>query len=211
MLATVLRSAGVFEYIVNKDRTKFQAMVGESLRIELAFFERAKQGEPIDSSCLSLRAYREVLDALAIGDTVLASAFARYLGTYDLPKKKKLELPFDRCFGYAVRAFVLRDESEIPSRLDTFSKECEKKRTSSFRGYALVLSAILSGSASDLSDGFVELLKGHRRLSRASGLFGMSADADLCMWGLGIANLARTYGLEVTISDPLIPSELILP
>ncbi|MCH8150247.1 MAG: hypothetical protein IH987_20085 [Planctomycetes bacterium] len=41
--------------------------------------------------------------------------------------------------------------------------------------------------------------------------FVSTADEDLCMWGLDLANLARSYGLEVKISDPLIPSELIMP
>ncbi len=36
-------------------------------------------------------------------------------------------------------------------------------------------------------------------------------DEDLFVWGIGLVNLCRHYGMDVQISDPLIPEELLIP
>ena len=87
--------------------------------------------------------------------------------------------------------------------------ECARKGNTYFRGYARIFEAILTGDAEQANAGFVELLKGHRRMCKGNGLFCLTADVDLCVWGLGLANLARSHGLDINISDPLIPAELI--
>jgi len=38
-----------------------------------------------------------------------------------------------------------------------------------------------------------------------------SPDEDLFVWGIGLANLCRYYGLNISINAPLIPEELLIP
>ena len=53
---------------------------------------------------------------------------------------------------------------------------------------------------------------GHKRQCKGKGLFKDTVDEVLCVWGLGMANLARMCGLELDKmpDDSLIPSELII-
>lgn len=77
-------------------------------------------------------------------------------------------------------------------------------------GYPLVMRAILDGNLAAAQAGLAELLKGHRKESRKDKLFGDSVDEIICVWGLGLANLARWRGLAVDPQDALIPSDLLV-
>jgi len=209
MLGITLRGLGIFEYALYKDEAALRSRLTESVTIAISLFDRFERGEPIDASYLSMLAYKDLYDALALGDMHLARSLAQKMGG-----RKEIERqhnhPFDRAMGYALRAFVLRDREEMQVRTEAFRERCEKRGGKYFRGYASVFEAILEGDSRKANAGFVELLKGHRRMSTGNGVFRFTPDADLCVWGLGLANLARHHGLDIKISDPLIPSELLV-
>ena len=58
--------------------------------------------------------------------------------------------------------------------------------------------------------GMKAIIEGHKKLSKGRGVFANTNHEWLCLWGIGIANLARTYGLNVDPIPPLIPADLLL-
>ena len=56
----------------------------------------------------------------------------------------------------------------------------------------------------------IRSVKGHVRQSKGRGVFKDTVDETLCVWGVGMASLARRHGLEVNGVPPLIPQELLL-
>lgn len=208
VLALTLRGHGIHMYVVRSDKRAFHSLVHESVEIRLSLFERAKRGEPIDNSYLAMLAYKDLFDALAIGEMHLARKLAGHMGGRD-ELERSHDHPFDRALGYCLRSFVLGDSDQMRRRLEDFRKQCETKCGRDFRGYATVFRAILHRDSATANKGFAELLEGHRRQSKGNGVFCLSPDLELCVWGLGMASLARRSGLVIEISDPLIPTELI--
>lgn len=209
MFGATMRGLSIAEFVINRDRNQVLQGLTECARIALSLFERADRGEPIDWSFLTLLAYQDVFDALAVGDLNLGKALAKHIGRQDKKVREKVH-PFDIALGYCLLAFVLRDETEMPARVDAFAEACEKGTGRDFHGYVQVFCAVLAGDSAAANAGFVEVLKGHRRQCKGNGIFRFTPDKHLCVWGLGLANLARHYGLNISICDPLIPSELLV-
>jgi hypothetical protein len=209
MHASLLRRIGILEFLLNGDRGKLHESLCGAAKIAMRLFERHDRGDGVDDSFVSMLAYKELFNVLAIGDIELARSLARHMGGRD-ELERQHDHPFDRAIGYCLKAFVLGNRAEMKQRLVEFANECDEKDNKDFRGYVQVFEAILEGNVAKAKAGFVELLKGHRRQCKGNGVFRFTLDQDLCVWGLGMANLARHYGLNVHIDDPLIPSELLI-
>ena len=80
-----------------------------------------------------------------------------------------------------------------------------------FRPYLDVIQALYVSDLSTANSSFQKLVEGHKRQSKGRGLFRYDVDVELCVWGLGLANLCRSRGLPVDAVPPLIPSELLIP
>jgi hypothetical protein len=91
-----------------------------------------------------------------------------------------------------------------------FSTICQQADNSDFAGYAEVFNAILDGNQKHAQEGLTAIAKGHRNQSKRGGVFRDTEDEVLCVWGIGMANLARRRGLSVTRVAPLIPQELLV-
>jgi len=209
VLAGAVRYLGVANYVLHHDVETFKTHLSEAATYRLKLFERFDQGDPISRSYLSMLSYKALFSALGAGDMDLAKSLASRMGGRDEIEREHDHI-FDRTLGYALKAFVLGDKEAMHERAETFSKECEKKGNTYFRGYAHVFDAILEGNSDKANSGFAELISGHRKMCTGRGIFKDSEDEVLCVWGLGLANLAISHGLALNISDPLIPSDLII-
>jgi len=203
-----LQAYGVARYVIHNDKAVLLESLRESASIMLRLFERFEAAEPIARSLVGLLSYKQLYDALASGDLEMARRLAGHMGR-DEEWERKHNHPYDVAFGYCTRDFVLNLREQWPARVEALAAQCEKT-SRSFRGYARVFEAIQEGDSRKANAGFVELLKGHRRLCKGNGVLRQSVYEDMCIWGLGLANLAGSYGLDMQIEDPLIPSELII-
>jgi hypothetical protein len=204
-----LRFVGVSEYVLNTDINSFKSNLVEAARIRLQLFLRFNQGEPISKSFLSMLSYKDLFNALATGEFDLAKKLALIIGGRE-EIEKEFDHPFDYNLGYALKSFVLNDRSQMEKWSSEFSKICDKKENSDFKGYALIFEAILIENVEKANEALIAIEKGHKKQSKGRGVFKNSEDEVLCVWGIGIANLCRSYGLNVSAIPPLIPDDLLV-
>ncbi len=209
-LALHLRFLGIADYVVNADTTTFKTHLTEAATIMLALLERYERGEPIDASLVTMLIYKDLFDALAAGDLELAHALAQHMGGRD-ELEKKHDHPFDRAMGYTLRAFVLDQREEMGRRAAEFSVICKDAENADFRGYSHVFGAILAKNVEMADQGLQEIVQGHKKQSKRGGVFKDTPDELLCVWGVGMANLARSRGRAVQDVPPLIPPDLLMP
>ncbi len=207
-LAGSLRFLGVAEYVLNKNVKAFRENLSEAASLRKRLFERFEAGEKISPSYLSMLSYKALLDALAAGDMRLAKELAKHMGGRDEIEREH-DHPFDLSFGYVLKSFVLDDAAGMKKWLGEFKSQCDHSEYADFRGCSKVFEAILDRSAEKANAGLAELLEGHRRQSKAGGVFKDTEDEMLCVWGVGLANLARARGISAKPQEPLIPAALL--
>jgi len=60
-----------------------------------------------------------------------------------------------------------------------------------------------------VNQGLQEIVKGHKKQVKR-GVFKLTDDEVLCVWGVGVANLARHHGLTVNSVEEWIPEKLLI-
>lgn len=207
-LAGSLRFVAVADYVLHGDVNGFRSGMSEAAQLHQRLFERFDAGEPISPSYMSMMSYKALLDALAAADQVLAQTLAGHMGGREAIEQEH-DRPFDMAFGYALKSIIANDSAAAQRWIDALEVSCREPENADFKGYAKVLRAIVKRDAGLLQEGLGDVVAGHKKQSVGAGLFKDSEDEVLCVWGIGLANLARMNGLPVRSDDPLIPDELI--
>jgi len=207
--ALSLRSIGVLEYLLNKNIKIFKMNLAETSRIRLNLFRRYDQGEPISKSYVSMIAYQYIFNALAAANFTIAEELAAILGGRDAIERE-FDHPFDYNFGYTLKWSVLKNPNEIRIPVKRFSEICQEKLHLDFKGYVMMFNAILNKDSHLAKESVNAIIEGHEKLSKGRAVFAYSDDKFLCVWGIGIVNLARNSGLDVPSVPPLIPEDLLV-
>jgi hypothetical protein len=209
LLAGQLRCIGVADFVLVGDVASFRKHLSGAAEIQAKLFGRHAAGEAVDASYVSMLAYQRLFDALAAGNNALASSLASLMGGRD-DIEKKHDHRFDYAMGYTLRAFVLRHSEEMTSWASNFSEISDRESRGDFRGYAQVFKSILDSDPVAAGDGMRKIVEGHKRQCKGAGVFAFTDDEYLCVWGIGMSNLARSYGLTIEPIPPLIPGELLI-
>lgn len=208
-LGDSLRFIGVAEYVLNGDIASFRSKLAASANGRLQLFQRYETGEPISKSYMAMLSYKWLLDALAAGDFSMAHDLASMMGGRDA-LEREYDHPFDYALGYALRAVVLGEAGEMAERIPAFRHECTKRGNANFMPYAELFAAIAKGDVEAANQSLKQLVELHKKESKGRGIFRDSEDEVVCVWGLGVANLARHRGLAVNPVPPLIPEDLLV-
>lgn len=208
-LASSLRFIGLTEYLLYNDIESFKTNLTESARIYKQLLVRYNSDDPIDPSYVTMIRYKNLFDALAVGNLQLAKEFGVLMGGRD-EIEKKYDHPFDYAFGYALKSFVLNNRVEMERYCDEFSEVCRGGGNFDFAGYAQMFKAIINQDSAEANKALASIVKGHVRQSKGRGVFKDTENEWLCIWGIGIVNLAKSYGLEVQPLPPLIPEDLLI-
>lgn len=208
-LSGTLRFLGVADYALSKNVKAFRENLSEATMLRKRVFERFEAGEVISPSYVSMLSYKILFNALASGDMLLAKELAAHMGGRNEIEREH-DHPFDVAFGYVLKSFVLDDSAGIKKWLGEFKSLCGQPENADFKGYAKVFEAILDRDVEKVNAGFVELLEGHKRQSKAGGAFKDTEDEMLCVWGIGLANLAYVRGISAKPQEPLIPADLLI-
>jgi len=208
-LSGELRFLGVADYVLHHDISSFKANLSESAALQISLYERFDRDEPISPSFVSiLPGYKALFTALAAGNRELAHQLATLMGGRD-EIEKEYDHPFDYTLGYTLKSFVLDDAQAMREWSKRFSAICQEPDNANFRGYAQVFEAILDKDVVKANEGFQSILEGHKKEAR-TGVFELTPDEMLCVWGIGLGNLCRARNLNVCIDDPLIPGDLLV-
>ena len=122
-------------------------------------------------SLLTMVTFKELFNALASGDRAVAERLAALMGTH-LDPEQEFDDPLDHHLGWALK-YLVDDTPDTVRRawIDRLTFYVQAKRPT-LMGYPLVMLAILDRDLAAAQAGFAELLKGHRKESRAGKLFG---------------------------------------
>jgi hypothetical protein len=208
-VASKLRNLAVVGFLVEKDVSLFRSSLVEATNRRIQLMDRFDAGDPISPSLVSMMTYQELLDALASNDLEAAKALSEQMGGRPAVEQEH-DSDFEIAIGYALKAILADDDAAALTRLDDLERSSTHKDYVSFAGYVPVLRAIVLRNSAALEAAFPDLLAGHRRASKGNGLFSGGVDEFLCVWGIGLINLAGSRGMVIKVDDPLIPAELIL-
>lgn len=211
MLSMSFRFLGIAEYVLNHDVSLFKANLKEAAKLRLNLFQRFEAGEPIDKSLVTMLSRKDLFNTLAAGDFGLARELASVMGGRDAIEKE-YDHPFDYAFGYTLKWFVLQNRPEMEHWTNRFRAVCQQQAPGGFAGYVELFEAIRAGSRRQAAEAVPALIQGHEKMSKGRGIFALTDDKHLCVWGIGMLNMARgLYGLDVSGAPPLIPEELLCP
>lgn len=211
------RRLAVLDYLLNHNSVSFKESLRKAVPFKMELLKKYDEGVPIHPSLVSMNRYKELFDALASGDIDLAKKYVSYMG--GRPEAEEYDDEFILSLGYALKYAVENNLEAFKLWLSRLKAFCEdpKNRMSEFIGYPLVLEALLERDLEKANAAFQVLLKGHKKKCQSrkgpdyGNYFYDSPDADLFVWGIGLANLCRYYGLNIQVADPLIPEELLIP
>lgn len=202
------RLYGVSGYCLQNDVAGFKGYLADAVRLQLDVVARFERGDPIPESFVSMLLYKSLFDALASGDLELSRKMASAMGGRDKIEREH-DHPFDYALGYALKYFTLEDRPQMDRWAAEFARVCEEQDNADLRGYAEAFTAILAGDDRSLDAAFKNIIAGHKRQSKGNGVFRDTEDELLCVWGVGLANLAKRHGRAVSVDDPLLPAALI--
>lgn len=208
-LAGTLRFLAVADYSLDKSVEAFRSQAIEATELRRCLFERFDSGDPVSPSYVSMMSYKSVFNALAAGNGDLAKSFATSMGGRD-SVESEYDRPFDIALGYSLKSLLVADDLAAAQWIKEFSAACREPDNADFQGYAKVLQAVLDKDSESAAQGVEDVIVGHKRQSKVGGLFKDTEDELLCVWGIGVANLARLRGVPIQVDDPLIPSDLLV-
>lgn len=208
-LCSEYRGLAVIGFLVERDVNIFRRGLIDATDCYLRLVDRFEAGDPISPGIFSMMAYKRLLDVLASGDIDKAKALASRMG--GRPEiEKKYNRDFESAIGYALKAVLAGDDKIALARIDDLEKACNHRDYKNFLSYVPVLKSIVVRDSAALQAAFPGLLECQRRESKGRGMFSDLDDTYISVWGIGLLNLAKSRGLEVTVDDPLIPMELVM-
>ncbi len=207
-LAGNLRVYAINSYALNKDKLALITHLKECVQTKESLLDRYYAGAPIDESFVDLLNYQTLFDALATGDISLAKRFAAKIDKRGISDKEGYH-PLVRTLSNTLKWSVLEDNQQIQKWLPQLIQVCQHNKDSrNFMGYAEVFDGFLNKDLQKIDLGFKHILEGHKKES-AKGYFQGTPDQYLCVWGIGLVNLAHFRGLNVQINDEYIPTTLL--
>lgn len=205
MIAPVRRLA-VAAYHLQTDPAVFRARLREAGQLQVELLRRFAAGEPIGESLASILSYHSIFDFLAASSFGEAQELARLMGKVGSGAST---LAFDQAMGHALRHAVLDDPNATQVRVKDLEEACEETEYRPFHGYPSLLAGIVLRDRNRCERALRDVVAGHRKLVARGGFFANTPDMYMCIWGLGLANLARHRGIDVTLDDEFLPEQLL--
>ncbi|WP_150625320.1 hypothetical protein [Pandoraea captiosa] len=205
-VAGSLRFLAVADFVLDGDVSSFRGLSAKAANQRLSLLVRGCDGEQISPSYLSMSNFKSMLTALAAGEFSLAYAIAQNMTA----KYDSYDDALTRALGRSIKYAVLDEPDEMRAWTDRLVKVCEKNKYSAFHGYASTMQSIAGQDVEGVRNGLASIVAGHSKLCRPGALFSYTEDELLCMWGIGMSNLAASRGLHVELDHALIPRELMV-
>jgi hypothetical protein len=201
------RFLAVCEYILNKDKKKFLALLSKSADMVAKIFDEYQAGKITSITYVKCNQYFHMLDSYASSDFKSAKTIAKYIGHLDTDKKEKGFFP---ALSYSLKYLVLEDNKNLKLYSDKLNNFLTQKNAKNYLGYAKVIEAYVNQDTKEMQKSFETLLTNHKQLCKGRGEYSNTEDEVIFIYGLGLLNLVRSRGFDITLDDPLIPNDLIM-
>lgn len=209
MLRGDLFTIGVLSWWLDGNTAEFFRQTRASAECWVSVLRRAAAGELIDESFLTAHNFFAVLEALAASSFDHAHELVRLMRSDALKSTMQATTtPFIDAMSTMILAYI-EQSPDLPEQVGVMEKHCLKKDLR-FAAYPRLVRALDNDDAVVANAVLPSMLADHRRLAK-SGLFQNTDSELIAVWPMGLINLARSRGLNVTCDDPLIPMELLCP
>ena len=193
----------IAHYLLDHDIDAFRASLSESGRCQIELWQRKNNGEDIFYHFVNVGCFRYLFDTLAGGDFKFATELAQLM-------EGPVSNNFNNYIGFSLKYLVLGDEQRT---LDVAGEYPFDNSLENYRAYHRAFEFIAHRTRNDaeFNDILARIDRAHRRDSRSrQGRFHETTEELLCLWGIGVANLAIHRGLvnEVTFTCDVLPNEL---
>lgn len=213
------RYLAAVNYVRRKDSDEFRNAMYKTANYLVGVFERHEKNMSVSFSYIDDDSHERQWNALASGDWNISKRLMEYIYKYNQDDKDsyppewqantnlKKSTPFDRYFNYMFQMVILR----VKRNKNVFkeAREVFLKKHKSYAGYPLCFEAIYNQNKEAFEVGIKEVMKGHRVLCRRGAKFGDTEDEIIAIWPLGLINLARMKGMDVSAEDELVPKDLL--
>lgn len=206
-LSTNIRFLAVCEYVLHRDKKKFLELLSKSVSLVGKNFEDYNAKRIIDPSYVKWNKYFKILDSYASLDFTSAKTIAKFIGDLETDKKEKGFFP---ALSYSIKYMVLEDDKNLKLYSDKLSESLTQKNAKNYLGYMTIIQAYINKDSKSMQKGFETLLANHKQLCKGRGEYSDTEDEVIFLHGLGLLNLVRSRGFDVTMDDPLIPKDLLI-
>jgi hypothetical protein len=190
--------------LVKGFRERLKLSVGFRLD-ELSVFSK-------DNPCSGIIFLPSILDALACGEFSMAKELVE--GSKRKVGKRKPS-NFYSCLYFFIdilltNSEILKDKNIRNPALEYLEKVIKHHQTKqkSFAGLPLMIKAILDRDSQEFQSSLDVFLVGYKKFITKSVYDGLGY--FICLWGLGLANLALALGMSVSVDHEYLPRELLL-
>jgi len=191
------------QYLVDHSIEGYRESLRKSAKLRLSMVKKYDAGESIDISVVSLNIYIELFHALAAADFETAYEFARLIGK-DSPRSDRSIVHHSDCvMAYAIKYLMLEDTENFNLWHSRLEARTQKKGDKSYQGLAKAMKGIGEKDIKMTEEGLMAFSKVFHRIAKQFG-------RDMCLDGIGLANLARHQGLKIQIDTEWIPAELLV-
>lgn len=214
--AVMLSSIGFMEYQFNKDISLFRKFLDKSISIYKYAYFNYINGYPLRKGVsIDIYLLNSIFEALASGLVEPVKELMPYIGISRKMHEEELNGVLSQKLmsrlGYMLKGTLLGDYKLVEEFLDDYKELClNDKSFMRFLGYALVLDAANKRDLKAAEFGLNQILKYHRRNSWYHD-YGLYNSRKHCVWGIGVVNICRSFGMDLKSNHEAIPTELLLP
>ena len=206
--ASIYSKIGKLEYILYGSKRSYIENLTKSLKFSLELFVRYDNGEkqlsPGHSPSMDAD---QIFMCLAIGDFELLQSFFERTGDGD---EDRFTDTFEMALGYCVANTFSDDLDMMAKCIKVLGEQCAKKDFKNFSGYPKMFSAIVAKDKSAAEAALAQIITEHEWECKHRGNRFLKDHEDLSTWGIGMANLSRYHGLDVTGDNDFVPDELLI-
>lgn len=153
-----LRFLAIAKYVHSGDADAFRKLMRRAIDTRAALWERARKGEPISRSLLSLTDFSLMSESLMVGDEKVVNRVTELMGK-DRELEERETHPHTRRMAECFKVFIQQLSSSYQQTVDNLRTETLKKANRAFEGYVRAFSAIADRNEAELSGALGDIVE----------------------------------------------------
>tara|TARA_B100001248_G_C27398472_1_gene467658 strand:- start:5834 stop:6619 length:786 start_codon:yes stop_codon:yes gene_type:complete len=206
-LADSFRGHAVYSYMIKRDREGFYLDMKKSISYALQLVVQHRAISAKGSARMGVHHKTALLSCLICSDFKLAKRIVDYNRPYaELGNKVNYyQMLYLFCDIMVDSPEKQKDLLLYLNKYIEHSSQYERP----YEGYGYVMKGIIQRDESVLSLGVNKVLEDHKSLAASVDGFECEPDAYICLWLLGLLNLAIALGMKVDIDHKYLPKDLL--
>ncbi len=201
-----------FHMRFNGDAEKFRGYIEQTWAIYKELLERSDISKDVEESLFFETKYDKIILLLSAGLINETIEYSRIL--FNHYRARNLKEGDEHIFIILmVHTFyrLILNEPGCEEWIHKFYDRCAKPRGEKYCiGFVKIMDGIYKKDSQLIESGFLDILKFKGSIKRSD--IDSTGNKDFCYWGIGLANLAISRGIQFTVpKNPYFPQQLLIP